>query len=77
MKAVILRELFWLVISTVLSLLLSFVFLELLDLTSSERSLKPIEKVFSVQLYLIGCFLSFIAIYIVRVIISAVKMFTQ
>ena len=77
MKAVILRELFWLVISTVLSLVLSFVFLELLDLTSSERSLKPIEKVFSVQLYLIGCFLSFIAIYIVRVIISAVKMFTQ
>jgi|TARA_B110000977_G_C10753210_1_gene367711 hypothetical protein len=77
MKAVILRELFWLVISTVLSLLLSFVFLELLELTSSERSLKPIEKVFSVQLYLIGCFLSFIAIYIVRVIISAVKMFTQ
>ena len=77
MKAVILRELFWLVISTVLSLVLSFVFIELLDLTSSERSLKPIEKVFSVQLYLIGCFLSFIAIYIVRVIISAVKMFTQ
>lgn len=77
MKAVILRELFWLVISMVLSLVLSFVFIELLDLTSSERSLKPIEKVFSVQLYLIGCFLSFIAIYIVRVIISAVKMFTQ
>ena len=77
MKAVILRELFWLVISTVLSLLLSFVFLELLELTSSERSLKPIEKVFAGQLYLIGCFLSFIAIYIVRVIISAVKMFTQ
>jgi len=77
MKAIILRELFWLVISTVLSLVLSFVFLELLELTSSERSLKPIEKVFSVQLYLIGCFLSFIAIYIVRVIISAIKMFTQ
>ncbi len=77
MKAVLLRELFWLVLSTVLSLVLSFVFLELLDLTSSERSLKPIEKVFSVQLYLIGCFFSFIAIYIVRVIISAVKMFTQ
>jgi hypothetical protein len=77
MKAVLLRELFWLVLSTVLSLVLSFVFLELLDLTSSERSLKSIEKVFSVQLYLIGCFLSFTAIYIVRVIISAVKMFTQ
>ena len=77
MKAVLLRELFWLVLSTVLSLVLSFVFLELLDLTSSERSLKSIEKVFSVQLYLIGCFLSFIAIYIVRVIVSAVKMFTQ
>ncbi len=37
MKAILLRELFWLVLSSVLSLVLAFLFLEVLDLTSSER----------------------------------------
>ena len=75
MKAILLRELFWLVLSSVLSLVLAFLFLEVLDLTSSERGLKPIEKVFSVHMYVFGCIFSFIAIYIIRVIVSAVKMF--
>ena len=75
MKAILLRELFWLVLSSVLSLVLAFLFLEVLDLTSSERGLKPIEKVFSVQMYVFGCIFSFIAMYIIRVIVSAVKMF--
>lgn len=77
MKALFLRELFWLVLSFVLSLVLSFLFLELLGLTSTERSLKEIEQVFSVQLYIIGCFISFVSIYIVRIISSAIKMFAN
>lgn len=77
MKAILLRELFWLFLSFVLSLLLSFVFLELLQLTSADRSLKQIEKVFSVQLYLIGCGISFFSIYMVRVLVAAIKMFAE
>ncbi|MDA9144403.1 hypothetical protein N9N76_01500 [Flavobacteriaceae bacterium] len=77
MKTIILRELFWLVLSFVLSLVLSFFFLELLDLTSSARDLKRVEQIFSVQLYLIGCVVSFISIYIVRIIVTAIKLLVQ
>lgn len=71
------RELFWLVLSAVLSLILGFVFLELIELTSTQRTLQPIEQVFSVELYLIGCLISIVAIYIVRIIFIAIKMFTR
>lgn len=77
MKAILLRELFWLLLSFVLSLILSFVFLELLHLTSADRSLKEIEQVFSVQLYLIGCGVSFFSIYMVRVLVAGIKMFAK
>lgn len=77
MKQIFLRELFWLMLSFVLSLILSFVFMELVELTSTDRNLEPIEEVFSVQLYLIGCVVSVIAIYMVRVIFIAIKMFTS
>ena len=77
MKKIILRELFWFIMSFVLSLFLSLIFLEILDLTSTERSMKSIEKIFSVQLYIVGCIVSFVCIYIVRVIIAAIKMFAN
>lgn len=77
MKTILLRELFWLFLSLVLSLLLAFVFLELLHLTSADRSLKQIEKVFSVQLYLIGCAVSFFSIYMVRILVAGIKMFVE
>ena len=77
MKSIILRELFWIILSFVISLILGFVFLELLELTSTDRSLKRIEKVFSVQLYIIGCIVSFVSIYIVRIIFAAIRMFVH
>lgn len=77
MKAILLRELFWLFLSFVLSLVLSFVFLELVNLTSADRTLNNIEQVFSVQFYIIGCGVSFFSIYLVRIIIAAIKMFVE
>lgn len=77
MKSIILRELFWIILSFVISLILGFIFLEVLELTSTDRSLKRIEKVFSVQLYIIGCIVSFISIYIVRIIFAAIRMFVH
>ena len=68
------REVFWFVLTIILSLFFSFIFLEFLDLSSTEINLKPIEKVFSVQLYLIGCLVSFVCIYIVRLIVGLIKM---
>ena len=74
MLKILYREIFWFLLTIILSLFFSFIFLEFLDLSSTERGLKPIEKVFSVQLYLIGCIVSFICIYIVRLIVGLIKM---
>ena len=73
MKAIIIKELFWLVLSSVISLFLAFVFLAMLNLTSSENTLNSIEKTFTVQLYLIGWFVSIISVYIFRIITIAIK----
>ena len=75
MKNILIRELYWFVVSFILSLFLSFIFVGIYNLTSSERALNELEMMFTVQIYLIGCFVSFIAVYIVRLIITAVKMF--
>ena len=73
MKETIVKEFFWLIIGSLFSLILSFVFLGLLDLTSSAEMLNEIEKVFSVQLYILGFIVSLISIYIVRIVVSAIK----
>tara|TARA_B110000093_G_C12891135_1_gene376141 strand:- start:786 stop:1016 length:231 start_codon:yes stop_codon:yes gene_type:complete len=73
MKDLILKELYWLVISILLSLFLSFIFLGLLSLSSAEENINQIEKVFTVQLYLIGCLVSMISIYIFRIVTKAIK----
>jgi hypothetical protein len=73
MKELILRELFWLVISFLISLVASFLFLEFLAISSSEPELNSLEKLFTLQLYIIGCIVSFISVYIVRVVVSFIK----
>ena len=73
MKELILRELFWLVISFLISLVASFLFLEFLALSSSEPELNSLEKLFTLQLYIIGCIVSFSSVYIVRVGVSFIK----
>lgn len=73
MKETIVKEFFWLIIGSLVSLILSFVFLGLLDLTSAAEEMNEVEKVFSIQLYIIGCIVSLISIYIVRIVVYATK----
>lgn len=75
MKAIFMRELFWFILTIVISLLLSLFFMELVNLSSSSINLKDIEEIFTVQLYIIGCIVSFISIYIIRIIVITVKAF--
>ena len=75
MKKIIFREIFWLIFGMIFSLVLSFIFLELLDLSSTDKNMNQIERVFSVQLYILGVIVSFICIYIVRIIVYAIKLF--
>jgi len=73
MKELIIRELFWFVISFLIALVASFLFLELLALSSSEPEVNSLEKLFTLQLYIIGCIVSFVSVYIVRVVVSFIK----
>jgi hypothetical protein len=73
MKEIIVKEFFWLIIGSLISLILSFVFLGLLELTSVAEEMNGIEKVFSIQLYIIGYFVSLISVYLVRIVVSAIK----
>ena len=73
MKKIFYRELFWFVLSIILSLFLSFIYLEIMDLSSNDRILNNVERIFSVQLYIVGCIVSFICIYIVRLIVGIIK----
>ena len=73
MKEILLKEIFWFIIGSLLSLVLSFIFLGLLELTTADSKMNEVEKVFSIQLYIIGCFVSLISIYIVRIVVNATK----
>jgi hypothetical protein len=73
MKKILVRELFWFVISLLISLIGSFIFLEILAISSTEPELNSLEKLFTIQLYIIGCMVTFISVYIVRIVVSFVQ----
>ena len=73
MKDFIIKELFWFIIIFMISLLLSFLFLGMLSLTSSDPSLNEVEKVFTVQLYIVGCIVSMLCVYVIRIVVAAIK----
>tara|TARA_A100001015_G_scaffold37008_1_gene40765 strand:- start:1174 stop:1410 length:237 start_codon:yes stop_codon:yes gene_type:complete len=73
MREILLKEFFWFIIGSLISLVLSFVFLGLLEITTADSKMNEVEKVFSLQLYIIGCFVSLISIYIVRIVVNATK----
>lgn len=73
MKKTILREVIWFFVTIFLSVPLSFVFLFFLKLTSSQPTLNEVEKVFTIQLFLIGMLVMFLCIYVVRLIALGIK----
>lgn len=74
MKKVIAREFLWLLFAVVLAFPLGFVFLHILEVsTNSERYPSLEEQTFVVQLYFLGVILSFIGVYLVRLIVAALR----
>ena len=73
MKETLLREFFWFIVFSLISLFLSLVFLLFLKITYAEPFLNEIEKVFTFQLYFIGWIVSLISLYIIRIITSFIK----
>ncbi len=72
MKKIIIRELFWFVISVLLSLVIAFVVLWMINLTSATNRPNEIEKILTIQLYTISWLISLISIYIVRIIVKGI-----
>ena len=66
------KEVIWFVLSLITSLILSFIFLELLNLNSIDKT-NELEKIFSIQLYIIGFIVSLICIYLIRFLIKIIK----
>ncbi len=74
MKARILKEFVWFFVAVLLSVPLSFLFLSFLSLTSQGPVMNRVEKIFTVQLFLIGCAVMFICTYTVRIVVKGIKM---
>lgn len=73
MKKVFFREVVWFFTVLLFSVPLSFVFLFFLRLTSSGPTLNEVEKVFTLQLFLIGIIVMFACVYVVRLIVIGIK----
>lgn len=74
MKKTIAKEFLWFLGSLVLAFLLGFVFLFGLDLTTSGHDPTEEDQVFVIQFYLVGFLISFIGVYLIRLIVAAMKL---
>jgi hypothetical protein len=72
MKKIIKRELFWLVLSALLSTVIAFIVLLLIGLSTEQPQMNDVEKVLTVQLYVICWFISLLTIYIFRIVIKGI-----
>ena len=77
MGKVVARELLWLLVGLIASIPLGLVFLWFFGFTREIINLSEIHKNYIFWLYLIGYFTSFIGIYIIRFVISALKSLTS
>jgi hypothetical protein len=76
MKKFLAREFLWLVLATVLAVPLGFLFLHFLDLATDPQEYSEQEEFFFIQLYIIGVILSFIGIYLARLVVVAYRIIT-
>lgn len=75
--AVLAREFLWLLVTLILSLPLGLVFLWFLGFTPETVNLRESEVNYVFWLYLVGYFVSFLGIYIMRFVAMAIKSLTQ
>ena len=66
------REFMWFVCAGFLSLPLAFLFLWMLSITTDSEIPSVDEKIFINQLYIIGLIVSFLSIYLLRLVRGAI-----
>lgn len=67
------REIIWFLVALALSVPLSLLFLYFLTLTSKGPMLNGVEKIFTFQLFLVGCLVGFLCVYVVRLIVKGMQ----
>lgn len=73
MKKTIAREFLWFVFAAALAFPLGLVFLHFLDSAPVGEQYSNREEIFLTQLYFVGVVLSFIGVYLVRLIVVSLK----
>ena len=74
MKTVFAREFLWFIGALVLSIPLAFLFLWMLGLTTDTTIYTREEEIFATKLFLLGYILSFLGIYLTRIVYACIKL---
>ena len=74
MKTVLAREFLWFIGALVLSIPLAFLFLWMLGLTTDTTIYTREEEIFATKLFLLGYILSFLGIYLTRIVYDCIKL---
>lgn len=73
MKRFFAREFLWLLLTLVLALPLAFLWLTSVDIVSSKSAFEEDEKIFVAELFLLAYAISFLGIYLIRLIVASIK----
>lgn len=74
MKKVLAREFLWFIGALILAIPLAFAFLWLLGLTENTTIYTQEEEKFAISLFMLGYILSFIGIYLARIVHAAITL---
>lgn len=74
---IIAKEFLWLVVTLVLAIPLSLLFIGAMDLVAEGDGLTETEKKMVIELFIVAYVINFIGIYVIRFIVMAVKKVAQ
>ncbi len=73
MKKFLAREFLWLLLTLILAVPISFLWLAGLDIVSADQSFSEEEEIFVIELFLVAYAFGFVGIYLIRFVIAAIK----
>lgn len=73
MKKIVAKEFLWLLLFIFIAVFLTYLFLSCIDLISGQEKFTPVEKIFVIELFLIGFLLNLSGLYLIRLIVAAFK----
>lgn len=73
MKKIIAKEFLWFLAALIFAIPLTFAFLSCIDIVAEGKSFQKTDKIFIFDLFLLGFFVNFVGIYLVRLIFYAFK----